>query len=191
MENNGYCVDIDLNLDLDLEVLRLVKNQHTATDKPKQFAIKLHEYDKGLQFVLRQFGLDIKHGEIFYSPPGYELPIHIDDKHQGRNHSKLNWVFGAPGSVMQWWSTKSGYQPEKKTTEIGTTYFLFDKQQCNILGEAAIGQPSLVNVGIPHSVVNNTDQGRWCVSYMLREKDTTQNLQWDVAVHKFASLAQR
>ena len=191
MQNNGYCINLNFDFDLNLGGLDIFTSQHVAIDQPKQVVIHHNDYDEELRFVLNQFDLDVKHGEMFYSPPGYELPIHIDDKHQGRSHSKLNWVFGARGSVMQWWSIKNGYQPEKKTTEIGTTYFLFDKQHCDLVGEAEVGQPSLVNVGIPHSIINNTNEGRWCISYMLREKNTTQNLQWEVAVQKFASLAQR
>lgn len=119
--------------------------------------------------------LDIKasHVEAFYTPPMAVLPIHVDhDKFS--DLVKMNFCYGGAGSTMNWWEMKDpNYEPTVRLTGVGTKYIYIDKNDVNLVDSTSIGQPTLVNVGRPHSINNNTQSMRWVLSMVLwctREK---------------------
>lgn len=158
--------------------------------KFKQFDISKPFQLNETSAFLSKFNVNVRHAEIFYLPPQFELSIHIDGGNAGQNHSKLNWIFGAAGSKMYWWEPKEGYAPKQYLTDIGTTYQVYEKQNCKEVWSAEVGCPGLVNVGVPHSVHNSTNDGRWCVSLLLGDMEADYHLQWDKAERIFASSVQ-
>lgn len=127
--------------------------------------------------------LYVHHSEFFYTPPGRTLEPHIDGE-TINNKVKLNWMSGGQGSCMQWFELKPGKNLEKGYTVIGTPYSKMKRSDIVLKHEAAIGTPSLVNVGQIHAI-QNRDEPRYVASYLLGDKATKQILQWDQAINIF------
>ena len=134
---------------------------------------------------LKKYGIKVTFSEIFYTPPKTKMPIHNDSIGVC---TKLNWIFGADGSLMQWWKQKNGYKPTSNVNAIGNQYLSYDELECDCVWQTQVGKPSLVNVGIPHSITNMTDEGRWCMSYVLYDIDKNQYLEWNGAVEKLYEI---
>jgi hypothetical protein len=123
--------------------------------------------------------------EIFYTPPGGSIGIHVDRVRGQDNPAKLNWAYGGAGSTMRWYSQTDNTEPKIMTTPIGTGYALFDRQSCTLVHETEIGQPTLVNAGIPHDVTNPDSHGRWCVSITLADLVTRSCISFEQAAQRF------
>jgi hypothetical protein len=149
-----------------------------------QFIIDRANFDKDLAAWLATIGLRINFGEIFRTGPMTTTRIHVDGGVMDAA-CKLNWAFGANGSRMAWWKPNhQATNASPKITPKGTRYLDFDESECTMLHSAEIGQPSLVNVGVPHNIINATNQTRWCVSYTLGMMEKDVNLQWPDAVSR-------
>ena len=118
-------------------------------------------------------GLIINHTEVFYTPPGGELPIHSDETTLD-NHVKINVTWGPDEGTMRWWQSKNSfvstdYENTKSKlkgvnddvvdqfSEREHTNVLANKDDCDLVWEACTNTPSLVNVGQLHSTYNPTD----------------------------------
>jgi hypothetical protein len=173
-----YSQDLDIGFDLDTTALKKVQASYNNLDQMMIF--KMSTVDKNLVKFLSAVDVYITHGEIFYTPPYGKLPIHVD-LHEFSNNCKLNFIFGAAGSKMIWWDKKPNVDLSFFYTPIGTKYIMFEEDDCIPIHSARINQPSLVNIGIPHSIDNTTNEGRWCMSYTLRKIKDNNDLQWDDA----------
>ena len=181
-----YCKKLKLDFELDTSVLKNIQACYTKVDVPAIFKIKQTDIDPHLLNFLYQLDLTVFHAEAFYTVPKGKLFIHIDSDRLSDN-CKLNWVYGGSGSTMEWWERNNPNEPlTHKLTDIGTKYIFFDRNKCTKVWEEEIGQPSLVNVGIPHSVNNPNDEGRWCLSFVIYDLEKKQVLQWADAVKKFS-----
>jgi len=130
-------------------------------------------------------GIMVHHAEIFYTAPRWSTAIHADGSRLDE-HVKLNWAYGAASSRMCWYNdNKGGLGYTTAKTRIGTEYYRWDPADCDMAWSANIGQPSLVNVGGPHNIVNDTDEGRWCMSLVLKHRSTNELVQWDQAIDIF------
>ncbi len=119
---------------------------------------------------------------MFYTPPYTQRNIHIDGSIATKPYKdifKINWIYGAPGSTMKWYDVKSGFEPLKSKTPVGTYAYLFDETECDLIFETTIRQPAIIQAGIPHTIDNNTNQRRWCVSYQIDNLDRTTAITWD------------
>ena len=184
---NIYCCNLNFNWEIDQTQLNDLQ-QKPAPLKNQIFPYNYTELDNNLKEFLFQFDLIMPHAEIFYTPPKTQTFIHIDHKIYGTNRCKLNWIFGAPGSVMEWWQRINEEAPiPYKTTRIGSRYIQFEYEECTKIYEAEVGMPSLINSGVPHSVNNFTDQDRWCLSFNLAYSDNTP-IQWEDAAKKFKNF---
>lgn len=126
--------------------------------------------------VLDSVGVGVSHAEAFYTPPQNGLNIHIDSSREG-DLAKLNFCYGAHGSLMNWWELKDpSFKPIVRQTGIGTNYLYFPRELCRIVSSTRIGRPTIVNAGRPHSVINPTREGRWVTSLVLCDSMTRENL---------------
>ena len=130
----------------------------------------VHDVPKKLKQFLLDRDIVIGHCEAFYTPPGAELPIHID-RSEFSELCKLNFSYGAPKSKMHWWRFTGDTVPPALTTGIGTPYVNFDKQHCELVDSTTIGT-TLVNAGQPHSIENNTSGFRFTFSCVLHDMKT-------------------
>lgn len=183
---NHYCMDLDLGFNIDYSI---IDELSTKVDPQRRNQLDInHRIDTKLQEFVYHRGLYITHAEAFYTPPFTGLGIHIDGK-KADDHCKLNFVWGGEGSIMQWWRPINPDSSLPGQTPIDTDYLRYHVTDCELVYEAQIGQPSLVNAGRPHSIYNQSHTGRWCMSYVLRWIKGKSLLQWAEAVDKFQHFA--
>jgi hypothetical protein len=169
--------------------LDLVKYHDISMDNStrKHFLINVDKRDEDVVRFLYLEGLRVNHSEMFYTPPYNQRNIHIDGnvgQKPYREIFKINWIYGAPDSTMKWYDVKSGYEPNKSKTPAGTYAYLFDEDKCDLLFETSINRPAIVQAGLPHTVNNNTNQRRWCVSYQIDNLDINVPITWNSIVLK-------
>ena len=122
--------------------------------------------------------------EQFYTPPDMCIPIHIDGTSQD-NKVKLNFQFGGVGSTMKWYKLNNPVVDLKENIGHLGGYITVPSNQVTEIWESQIGQPSLVNTGVLHNIINGSNP-RWVISVPLWDIERRQNLQWSRAVEKFA-----
>lgn len=185
MNQNCYCADLKLDFEIEEFMLRTEDLCDIPAYGFKQFKVDHSSLDAKLVTFLKSMDIKISHAEAFYILPGKSMPIHVDSDVMD-NHCKLNFVYGAPGSLMQWWKPLTINDPlPYQLTTIGTRYLKFEKDQCELVWTAQVGRPSIVNTGQPHNVINSTDKPRKALSLVLYDLTKSQMLDWDDAIEKF------
>lgn len=162
-----------------------------------------HHKDKNLLEFVRKWDIKIINTEVFYTPGGQKLPIHIDDWKED-NHVKINISWGPPEGTTRWWKAPqftnedeydSNYNSLKDLDNVKYENFsdrhhrsiILKEEECELIYEANTDRASLVNVGTFHSSHNPTNQGRWTLCFILGyETDDGDNLiPWDIALDIF------
>lgn len=124
-------------------------------------------------------GMYIKNVDVFCSPPGFRLPIHVDGK-KIDNCCAINWAYcDEDGALMEWWKPISDKintvtpGTEKDAYNITTTPYAFawKDEECNKVFESEVKQPSLVNIGQPHAMSNHTNSQRFAISITWKRFD--------------------
>jgi hypothetical protein len=181
---NTFCKHVNVPFELSLDSLNSI--QARIPNRGWPMMLKFFESDPNLLNFLAQHNIGINHAEAFYTPPGQKLFIHIDGPEINNHWTKLNWVYGGEGSKMQWWSLKNPNKPPNvKSTPTGTPYMYFEPSDCDLVWSDSVGQPSLVNVGVPHSVDNTASStGRWCLCYILEDLLSKRKLEWSEAADR-------
>ena len=168
----------------------------------KHYDIPNHKDDNITEFV-KQFGLQIVNTELFYTPGGKKLPIHIDDWVKD-DHVKIHISWGPKEGTTRWWDAPnfteeeeydSNYNSLKDLDHVKYENFsdrhhrsiILKEEECELIYEANTDKPSLVNVGTFHSSHNPTEEGRWTLCFILGyNKDDWDNLvPWDKAIDIF------
>jgi hypothetical protein len=147
------------------------------------FEYDISKFDKRIVELLAECDITISHTEVFYTPAQKSLAIHVDGAKLS-NITKLNWVWGGEGSRMLWWKPMDQSAMKIGTTPVGTPYLYADQKKCTMIESTKIGRPTLVNVGVPHSVLNMSNSGRWCLSAVLAVNGV--NAEWDVLTEKLS-----
>jgi hypothetical protein len=139
-------------------------------------------------------GIRIKNADVFCSPPGFELGIHVDGIKLS-NCVALNWAYcDEQGAMMHWWKPKSEeskiVDPSEQQNAYGITttpYALgWEKHEVDFLAEVEVRQPTLVNIGIPHGMKNRTNSYRKALSLTWLYKNG--DLEWDDAINLLGDL---
>jgi len=118
---------------------------------------------------LEEIGLFVYYCEIFYSKPNFFSQIHIDANATRRDFAKINWVFGGKDSVMNWYKSKDDIIRAEKSVPNGPnsfSYIMYQPHEVDVLHSAPLGIPSVVQVGIPHNIINPTED-RYCIGLAL------------------------
>ena len=114
--------------------------------------------------------------ELFYGPPNcpYTLGIHTDAGNVGSisDFGKINWMFGGEGSTMHWYKIIQRREKEQLKTPVGSEYNLFESDEVQMIHSNVIKNPSIVQAGIPHNIIN-FEKERW--SYSMKIKDNLTN----------------
>ena len=189
---NNFCHH--LSLDIKIDLYSLMKNKMLALAEPNKQWMTRIKPDSELNAFLAQFDLTCNQARIFYTPPGGTLRVHADcntpikgpedfvdpDNNQYSHTIKINWVFGAPTSTMSWWrpNDASGIG-DQIVTVVGSPYIPFVEENCTKIWSEHITDPCLLNVGQPHSVENETTEGRWCMSFAISDRDLSKLLTWE------------
>lgn len=109
--------------------------------------------------------------ELFYTPPYKNLVWHIDRKEPSQ-FIKINFVWGSQKHYMQWGETISQKSLPVKETVTNTEYIEFKEYEIKNLESTTITHPTIVNVGVPHRVVNLDNTGRWCLSAIIHKDNS-------------------
>ncbi len=165
------------------DMVELKRNELTSA-ATQHFPIPEDQRDPDLVRFLHEHGMFVKFSELFYTAPHAQRNIHIDGNRLNIDLFKMNWVYGADGSTMKWFEIKQGFTPTAHSTSVGTYAYVFPEDQCNLLYETEIKHPCIIHAGIPHTVFNSTNEGRWCVSYTISDIDTGRIVTWDKVVAK-------
>jgi hypothetical protein len=137
------------------------------------------------------FGLTISNVlEGFYTPPnGGRVPLHSDTASMPGDNDicKLNFTWGSPDSTTQWYKIKDNSKIKKHhldnadanqkfydagiVPDIDITYVLFaDHEDAELVYEAVIDRPSLLNISQLHSTWNpSPTEHRWTLCFTLLE----------------------
>jgi hypothetical protein len=133
--------------------------------------------DQELIDWLASLGVGIQHAETFLIRRGNNLGIHLDTD-QFDDHVKLNFVYTTCDAVMNWYSVRDMALLETHTTPLGTQYITAKEHNCDLVFSAKVGQPSLINAGVLHSISHCTAD-RWCFSFVLHKDNHL--IAWDQA----------
>jgi len=178
---------VDLTLPFDTDHLRSIAVRDCDLTVRHQFRVPREKMDLQIMDLLASHGITISHAEAFVTPPRQLLPIHVDGP-ELNNIAKLNWQWGAQGSWMMWWKLKNGVQPTQRMTAIGTRYLTIEARDCIPIYRHQIKQPTLVNVGTPHSIMNMTSEHRWVLSLVLWDIQGDRALFFDEALERLSQL---
>jgi hypothetical protein len=184
MIENQFCRRIKLDFPVNNNFLNTLIDKNSISDVGyRHLQIDLLTLDESLTNFLNLLDIKIDFAEVFYTFPGQSLPIHLDNGCQ----CKLNFVYGAENSLMQWW--KIIKTPEFKNfqhTEIGGEVISFDSKDCELIWSDTIGCPSLVRVDEPHSILNCTEELRASLSLVLINMKTKKLLSWEEGIEIFS-----
>ena len=163
----------------------LLKPEYDPLSFPKerhaQFDIATY-VNPDLLELLESFNLRVTLLEYFCKWDSQLGNIHVDDN--GGDFTKLNWSYGSPGSLMEWYEVDLANPSMVFTTLINTRSLHWKPEDAILLHQQEIKQPSLVQVGTAHTVSNVTDPRRtFCLVY--RDMTTGRRLTWDQSVEIF------
>lgn len=128
--------------------------------------LQLSDINPDVVRILNDQSLSIYSVEIFKTGhTNKKWPIHVDGPREG-DMAKINWVYGNTGCDMKWFKPKIGSSPKAKESAAGP-YIEYDEQDVEELASFNIGTTSIVQTAIPHTVINNSEQHRYCVSLNL------------------------
>lgn len=155
---NPYCTDLNVKLTpliKDIATYGYTRLQHLSS---ADLHPSLHAFFK--TYNIKAFVL-----ELFYTSPGKQGKIHIDST--GGDYVKINFRWGGDASLMNWYVPKPGLvNGANSRTELGTRSVEFLPEEVDLVHQQCVNFPSLVQVGIPHSVTND-DSHRWCLSIVI------------------------
>jgi hypothetical protein len=182
---NNYCFDIDVGFELPLDIIeQFYKNNPDYKEQCCVYNLDLKTVDTRLLAFLEPLDLTISHSEIICTPAHHMLPLHIDTG-QANNDTKINWVVGND-SPIDWWIPNDSKNRDVIANQSGYNYIAYKRSECTKVWSHVIGNPSIINSGIPHSVDNDTDNVRVCYTNVLFNKKKNERLQWQDAVEIFA-----
>ncbi|NDB57691.1 hypothetical protein EB001_04525 [bacterium] len=170
MKNNFVC-ELQLPFEIDTTGVYKVIESYKDLHQYMIFPYSREWLDPNLLTLIDSLGYYISHQEMFYTPPKGKLPIHVD-QYTYSNMSKLNWIFGGPGSNVWWKAKDPKAQLKYYTTPIGTQYIYFEEHEVDEIYRYPVHTSTFFNAGQPHSVDNTSDEGRWCLSHCISSKKT-------------------
>jgi hypothetical protein len=133
---------------------------------------------------LMSIGLISPRMRIFHSTPHSRYLHHVDIRDPWPNDFVfLNFAYGGTGSTMSWFMPRSGSKPYHSSNEVNNQILSWDPDDCIEICRAEIGKPSLINTGIPHTLIPGTTS-RVCYSMSLFEKNG-QRARWSGVAERF------
>jgi len=183
---NQFCYHLDIALLPDVSVLERLQITYTnlSTEYSNLLELTAADRPKALLNALALKNITIGYQEAFYTAPHLNTKIHIDGANK-HNNAKINYIYGGKGSQMAWYKPMNpDLNAAVHITPKGHRVASWKPDECQLLYQSKLSSPSLVNVGIPHNVLNTSDEGRWCLSYLLHDASTNTVLQWEDAVQR-------
>jgi len=104
--------------------------------------------------------------------------IHTDSTVSGEDFAKVNWVYGGQGSLMKWYKQKPNISKTTSSFPHGPGVMLYTEDEVELVYSTELPSPSIVQVGIPHDVVNPLEE-RYCISIIPFSKETNNRISID------------
>lgn len=133
----------------------------------RKWGCRTHLLTDELYAVLDDINCSVLEAEVFYTAPFSVLPWHIDMNPPADN-TKLNFVWGNNNHKMRFGEIIDfSALGTTSTTKAGSQYVEFSSTQVNPKDIVCLSKPALINSGRPHSIINWSPEGRWCLSVIL------------------------
>ena len=176
---NPYCVPASIN------VTPLTKDV-TSYGTQGHVSIPLSDIHPNFVKFLARYNLELLLAELFYNPPRKISRIHVDAL--GGDYSKINFVYGGEKSLMCWYSANPGIVKDQiDYTMINTRSVDYAPDEVTLLHRQTIHSPSIVQVGIPHNIINAA-KPRWCLSLVPIDIDTKKRITFQQTIEIFKDL---
>ena len=131
---------------------------------------------------LSDVGISICSLTTFFCKPNEYSIIHIDTG--SYDYSKLNFIYGGKGSLMNWFRPKIppriGNEPIARTPD----FHWWMPDEVELIHQESVGFPGLCRVGIPHNITN-FEEPRRCISVHLADSKTNERILWKDAIEIF------
>ena len=125
--------------------------------------------------LITRLGLTIAWIEICYNPPHTELPIHLDETNIYSGMTKLNLHIGHPSCTVNWYTPLPTSTNQSSLSPLSTSVILYNYQDVNLLSSRSIDRLSIMDVSVPHNLINHSDQPSWVLSMVLHYKGAQLN----------------
>lgn len=163
---NEYCIDLNFNFS---PLHNHIDLQNMGFENYWNLIPTSHLNHKLIKLFL-ELDLDFPQAAIFYSNGSATHPIHAD-YYYPTDVTKINWVFG-PDHIMNWYKTS---KINAHSTWQGKNFVPYNSNEVELVHSQKVSTPSLIQVGIPHNVVNFSGN-RICVSVALFYRRTKKQL---------------
>lgn len=156
-------IDWEFNPLIDMDLMRFEKR---VTVIPNE------DINPELVKLFKKLKLKLLLAEIFYSSPGFQSLAHVDGSIEDTSspwpsRCKINWV-NIPTTRTQWYEIL----PENRNkaaalqTAIGTNFINYNSVPKTVIENAYLSGWHLFESGVPHKVINNSNDHRWCMSFV-------------------------
>ena len=176
---NSFCVPVYLSV-------RPLNGDVSAYGTQGHINVPLSDISPEFTEFLSARGLGLMLAELFYNPPKKISRIHVDAL--GGDYSKINFVYGGEKSLMCWYSANPGVVKDSiDYTSINTKSVDYQPNEVTLLHRQTIHSPSIVQVGIPHNIINAA-KPRWCLSLVPIDMTTKKRITFQQTVELFKDL---
>ena len=121
----------------------------------------------------------IIYNEYFVFPPGGKIKIHVDES-SSTSVCKLDIFLGSIGT-LKW------FNPIPETKSKGVR--VFSPEEVTFSHEEEMSGAYILNVGIPHTFINDSDSLCYVVGFLLFDKYTDTFLTFETGIERFSKYA--
>ncbi len=158
----------------------------------KKWGYKTDLLSPVLHTLLDDLNCEVLAVEVFYTAPNNLISWHTDMGPNTKDFIKINFVWGSDDHTMEWGeSIAVNKSYDLSPTQAGTTYVHFKKEEVEFTTSHKLVSPTIVNVGRPHRVINNSlTNGRWCLCLIPGIKGRPGRIMFDEALDIFNEYVQ-
>jgi hypothetical protein len=159
---NTYCVSLNFNIPPLRE--NIVLSPHS--DHIKKLNLKL--INPKLTSIFDKLNVSVGSLQHLSYPPYFTGTIHIDN--EGGDYIKCNWIYQGSNSIVNWYEPIDTIIKPANVISREYQFIKYDKSEVKLLYSQSVTLPSLIQVGIPHNVIN-FNEPRECLSMVLFYKN--------------------
>jgi hypothetical protein len=189
--DNNFCFPFEHNFRIPDSILSI----YNQVPYPLQTTVSKDLFDSRIYDWLMCENIEVSWCEAHFKPP---LPVYLKISAYGTIHAdgdnldnktKINFVFGGNGSSMIWYKFKNSPRINRHFTGLKTASVrptdirdIEEVYRCSF-------RSALCNVGQLHSI-ENPDEDRACVQFIIRDAITKQRIDFSDAVLRMKKLVQ-
>lgn len=160
---NNYCLLLNTSIE------PLIPSIDVTAQRAHHQLLTMDQVNPDLLSWLDSMDMETSFAEVFHWGPGESGSIHVDN-HEG-DFVKLNWVYGGAGSSTTWYQKLDPTpKPLAKTVVNTNTFFYTPKELAKVHSQNVVG-PCILQVGIPHQVVNSGQEHRHTLCFVPKFKN--------------------